>query len=169
MYTRYLYIRQIFLIQMKYRLQSMYIIHMIGRARSIPSPFYFMLLAPARVYGVGAISTYPSIHLIIWYNLRSSKRRWVSVCPCSCICTLTRTQGYIFHITFTFYFLNNLYIKHVDLIHPSSQLILWISFWCGSRSWIHSDKKNHWLAWEKVQYYFNESWQRSERKSSILF
>ena len=87
------------------------------------------------------LSTYPSIHLIIWYNLRSSKRRWFSVCPCSCICTLTRTQGYIFHITLIFYFLNNLYIKHVDFIHPSSQLFLWISFWCGSRSWIRPDKK----------------------------
>ena len=36
-----MYIRQIFLIQMKYRLQSMYN-HLVGRAASVVSPFYFL-------------------------------------------------------------------------------------------------------------------------------
>ena len=43
MYTQYLYIRQIFHIQMKYRrLQSMYN-HMVGRTSSVISPFYSLL------------------------------------------------------------------------------------------------------------------------------
>ena len=43
LYTRYLYIRQIFLIQMEYRLQSMYI-NIVMRAASFVSPFYSILL-----------------------------------------------------------------------------------------------------------------------------
>ena len=43
--TRYLYIKQIFLIQMNYSLQSMYN-HMVGRAASFPSPLYSILLDP---------------------------------------------------------------------------------------------------------------------------
>jgi len=39
--NRLLYIRQIFLIQMKYRLQSMYN-HIVGRAASVVSPLYFI-------------------------------------------------------------------------------------------------------------------------------
>ena len=39
-----LYIREIFLIQMKYRLQSMYN-HMVGRAASDVSPFYSIILS----------------------------------------------------------------------------------------------------------------------------
>ncbi len=38
-----MYIRHIFLIQMKYRLQSMHT-HMVGRAASFVSPFYSILL-----------------------------------------------------------------------------------------------------------------------------
>ena len=42
LYTRKSYIRQIFLFQMKYCLQSMYN-HMVGRASSVVSPFYSIL------------------------------------------------------------------------------------------------------------------------------
>ena len=38
------YIRQKFLNQIKYRLLSMYILYMVGRAASVVSPFYFILL-----------------------------------------------------------------------------------------------------------------------------
>ena len=37
-----MYIRQIYLIQMEYRLQSMYN-HMVGRTASVISPFYSLL------------------------------------------------------------------------------------------------------------------------------
>ena len=37
-----MYIRHVFLIQMEYRLQSMYN-HMVGRSASVGSPFYSLL------------------------------------------------------------------------------------------------------------------------------
>ena len=51
LYTKLMCIRQIFLIQMKYRLQSMYN-HMVGRTASVISPFYSVLLECSTSYNL---------------------------------------------------------------------------------------------------------------------
>ena len=61
-----MYIRQIFLIQMKYRLQSMYN-HMVGRAASVVSPFYSILLNFSQL---GCLQSNPNF----WIRARLKKR-----------------------------------------------------------------------------------------------
>ena len=58
----------IFLIQMKYRLQSMYN-HMVGRAASVVSPFYSILLVFYWTVKLLYKPDHSTLHIIYTYNI----------------------------------------------------------------------------------------------------